>query len=306
LTENICGKSEAQLIGNTLTAALSTHWIYHFYKGFRQSVSNNETLKFSYTDKIEDGDIHYYIIASKLENNLLVTIKPKHDESMQKARLATKNKQELLERIGRTFAHEIRNPLSGMSLAVERLEEELPEAGDRYIKILETNIDRISIILKEFLFSFRNQTLSLNKCSLKEIINHTLETAGENIRLRNVKVSTDVSGSERMLALDKNKMEIALFNIITNAMEAMEPNKGHLQIKSNWTKNSCCLTIQDNGSGIPQENLTQIFDPFFSLKKNRKGLGLSLVERILTAHEASFEVLSEEGKGTNFTIFFFK
>lgn len=111
-------------------------------------------------------------------------------------------------------------------------------------------------------------------------------------------------GEDCRLQLDEPKIKIALLNLIINAIEAMEEGKGELTLSTQISGNSCCVQVQDNGSGISQENLNRLFEPYFTSKINGLGLGLAATLTILQSHRATVEVESEEGKGTTFIVTF--
>lgn len=104
------------------------------------------------------------------------------------------------------------------------------------------------------------------------------------------------------ISADIEKLEIAFLNIIVNAIEAMELNKGILNIKTENKDNRCVAVITDNGKGISKEHLSKLFEPYFTTKENGTGLGLSHTQNIIINHKASVTPESEVGKGTSFTI----
>jgi signal transduction histidine kinase len=105
-----------------------------------------------------------------------------------------------------------------------------------------------------------------------------------------------------LIKADEEKLQTAFLNIILNAIEAMEANKGILIVTSSLHSNQCIMTIEDNGRGIEPEHLKKLFEPYFSNKKQGMGLGLSATYNIITAHRGTVEVKSEVGRGTKFII----
>ena len=99
---------------------------------------------------------------------------------------------------------------------------------------------------------------------------------------------------------------MAFTNILINAIEAMEVNKGNLSILLEASADLYKISIKDNGQGIPKEYLSKLFDPFFTLKKNGMGLGLTASYSIIQSHKAKMHVDSNVGEGTNFLISFNK
>jgi signal transduction histidine kinase len=100
------------------------------------------------------------------------------------------------------------------------------------------------------------------------------------------------------------KLKMALMNLITNAVEAMEEMEGKLSLSLEKAGNRAILTITDNGCGISEENISRLFEPYFSQKRNGVGLGLTFTLNILQSHGATIDVASTLGLGSAFTIFF--
>jgi signal transduction histidine kinase len=104
--------------------------------------------------------------------------------------------------------------------------------------------------------------------------------------------------------VNKQKIEIALTNIIINAIDAMHPENGKLKLITKSINGKCVIEIEDNGIGISKENLNNIFTPYFTDKAGGMGLGLSTTLGILKENHATVEVQSEEGMGTRFILSF--
>jgi signal transduction histidine kinase len=102
--------------------------------------------------------------------------------------------------------------------------------------------------------------------------------------------------------MDVEKMKIAFLNIIINAIEAMEPDKGILDITTKKDGSDCIISIKDNGCGMDKLSLDKLFEPYFTNKPNGNGLGLANTQNIIFNHKGTIVVNSEPGKGTVFTI----
>jgi signal transduction histidine kinase len=106
------------------------------------------------------------------------------------------------------------------------------------------------------------------------------------------------------ILLDREKIKIALLNIVINAVEAMQPGKGVLKVATGLKDSQVVVSISDNGKGIAPDEIEKLFDPFFTGKPGGMGLGLTSSKNILTSHNASIEVTSSISVGTNFHIYF--
>jgi signal transduction histidine kinase len=103
---------------------------------------------------------------------------------------------------------------------------------------------------------------------------------------------------------NREKLKIAFLNIIINAVEAVEATKGELKILIDSNRESHIVTIRDNGCGIPEENISRLFEPYFTSKRNGMGLGLAATLNILQSHKATIDVSSVLREGTTFVITF--
>lgn len=213
----------------------------------------------------------------------------------------------LTGKIARTIAHEVRNPLTNLNLALDQLREELPvdnESAKLYGDIIERNARRIAQLVEEMLNSSKPKQLALELASVKEIVVDTISHARDRINLNRIELQASYQNDLPRILVDKAKIQIALLNIIINAIEAMVPGKGVLKINVFVKERFLILTISDNGKGIPASELEKLFDPFFTSKINGMGLGLTSTKNILSSHNAQVEVKSELNEGTTFIIHF--
>ena len=233
-----------------------------------------------------------------------------HDiTNIKKAELSTLQTEKLAanERLIRMLAHEIRNPLNNIILSVEHL---MPvnedESQKEFLGIIKRNSLRINKIISELLNLANPSELILEKYSLQEIMDESIANASDRIKLNKIKLEKNYPSSPLVVCVDKNKLIIAFTNILINAIEAMEVNKGNLSILLETSADFYKISIKDNGQGIPKEYLSKLFDPFFTLKKNGMGLGLTASYSIIQSHKANIQVDSHVGEGTNFLISFNK
>ncbi len=232
-----------------------------------------------------------------------------HDiSSIKKAEMANLQAHKLAmnERLMRTLAHEIRNPLNNISLSIDHFSMPLDSEEEKLalMDIMKRNCTRINHIITELLDLTKPLELTFQQHSLQEMLDESINMIRDRMNLQKVNLNKSYPGIVVSIPANRAKLVIAFTNILINAIEAMESGKGELSVKViNWP-DKAVVKIADNGAGIPEEYLTKLFDPFFTLKKNGVGLGLSVSYSIIQSHNATIEVESEMKCGTSFNIVF--
>lgn len=209
-------------------------------------------------------------------------------------------------RISRTIAHEVRNPLTNINLAVEHLRSEIKPAAETDIlfDMITRNSNRINGLISDLLNSTKAAHLNFTKVNINDLLNQSLTFAQDRIDLKEIKVIKNYDDNLCPVLADVEKLNIAFLNIIVNAIEAMEPKKGVLTITTENKDNRCVVTIADNGRGMDKESLSKLFEPYFTTKEKGTGLGLTNTQNIILSHHANIYAESEEGKGSAFIISF--
>jgi signal transduction histidine kinase len=215
-------------------------------------------------------------------------------------------------RIARTIAHEVRNPLTNINLAVEQLQSELngkeagsakgPDSADMMLEMIARNSARINLLITDLLNSTKFTELVYQRVSANQLLDETLELAKDRITLKNITVTKNYMSGICDILADRERMKIAFLNIIVNAIEAMEPGTGILQLRTFSRDDKCIITITDNGQGIDEESLSKVFDPYFTSKTRGTGLGLTNTQNIILNHNGHISLESKKGIGTTFTI----
>lgn len=210
-------------------------------------------------------------------------------------------------RIARTIAHEVRNPLTNIDLAVAEIKAAMPHQDESSLILFDMvsrNSKRINQLISELLDATRFAELNFSPVSINTLLDEALELAKDRLELNRIKVEKNYSLDICKIAVDTEKIKIAFLNLIVNAVEAMEPQKGVLQILTKGDNGKCIVEINDNGHGMTEEELNKVFEPYFSTKLNGNGLGLTNTANIILNHKGDISVTSKEGKGTIFIIKF--
>jgi signal transduction histidine kinase len=203
------------------------------------------------------------------------------------------------------LAHEVRNPLSNINLAVEMLKTTMKTEEQKiFLDIILRGSGRINDLVTDLLASTQAEEQHLERHSVHQLLDEALNMNKDRILMKNILIRKDYTTLDCKILVNKERMKIALTNIIVNAIDAMPLGKGKLKLLTRSMNNMCFMEIQDNGVGISKENLKNIFKPYFTDKPSGLGLGLSTTLDILKANHAGVEVQSEEGRGTNFILSF--
>jgi two-component system NtrC family sensor kinase len=155
--------------------------------------------------------------------------------------------------------------------------------------------------------------VALRPVDINKVVEATFSIIGHQISLEDIRVEKKLGTSLPLVRVDFDQIQQALMNIMLNAAQAM-PNGGDLRITTsvakgvkidNATRDAVRIDITDTGVGIPKENLSKLFTPFFTTKDKGKGvgLGLSVVHGIIERHHGKIEIDSDPGTGTTFSIY---
>jgi signal transduction histidine kinase len=203
------------------------------------------------------------------------------------------------------LAHEVRNPLATINLAVQMLKSPTKVIDDDlYLGIIMKASGQINDLITDLLKIWQPGEMQLGKYTIPQLLDEALAMTEDRILLKNISVRRDYSTMDCKIFVNKQKIKIALVNIILNAIDAMHPEKGKLKLITRSINGKCIIEIDDNGIGISKENLRHLFTPYFTNKAGGMGLGLTTTLGILKENNATVEVQSEEGKGTRFILSF--
>jgi len=207
-------------------------------------------------------------------------------------------------RVARTIAHEVRNPLTNISLAAEQLQELTIQNNESsmLLDMISRNSIRINQLVSDLLNATKIIELNIQPVNINKILDDTLEMAADRLDLSQVKVQKNYATDVCDVLVDEEKIKIAFLNIIVNAIEAMEKSKGILSLKTKNDGDSCIIEIEDNGNGMDDDTLQKLFEPYFTSKPNGNGLGLTNCQNIILSHRGSITVKSTLRKGTSFIV----
>ena len=233
-----------------------------------------------------------------------------HDiTNLRKAEKANLQVEKLsaMGRLARILAHEIRNPLNNINLSVEQLRTSAPEEElGIFFDIITRNSKTINDLISELLNSARPTDITLEHYSLQTILDQAIDLAIDRIKLKKIKLEFSYPEYPAMILADAEKLKIAFLNIIINSLEAMQEDSGLLRISLSERLGEYLVMIEDNGTGISDEHIARLFEPYFTSKKDGLGLGLATTLNIIQSHKGLIEVQTKPGAGTMFSMKFKK
>jgi signal transduction histidine kinase len=213
-----------------------------------------------------------------------------------------------LGKLSAGIAHEIRNPLSSIRGLAQFVYNSFPKTDERKedLSTIIQEVDRLNKLVIQVLDFAKLKKPNLTRFSLNNLIRKIAELFKLEIKDKQIEFNLKLSPDISQIQADEDQVRQILMNVIINAIQAI-PKKGEIKIKNEKGllrgKPAIKLIIEDSGIGIPEKDFNQIFDPFFSTKEQGSGLGLSIVYKLVEAHQGEIKVESKEEEGTKFVIF---
>jgi len=263
---------------------------------------------------ITDEDIHYLTMFSSqaglaIENALLYRNLEEVHQELKEAQsfFVHQEKMAALGELSTSIAHEIRNPMVSIGGFARRLDRYVPmDAPEkRYTRTIVKEVERVENILSHFLTYTHETHSSLKALDLREVMEESLSMISEGLRNGGVQLSKAFSEQIPAVKGDYYQLKQAFFNLVNNAYESMK-GEGTLFIRIhplsiNGTS-FVRVEVEDTGGGIDPEALHHIFNPFYTTKDNRLGLGLPIIHKIVTSHHGQIEVNNHPGEGVTFIL----
>lgn len=215
---------------------------------------------------------------------------------------------ERLAAVGRMaagVAHEVRNPLSSIKGLALLLKEKVGDnPNDRKAAgLLVEQVERINRTVSELLSFARPGSLNLRKTSLQALLRDTLRLIQTDAGSENIETELQLDPELMEITADPDRLNQVFINLMLNSVQAM-PEGGKLTVsaKNKSMKGTVEIRISDTGCGIPRENMSQLFYPYFTTRQGGTGIGLALSQKIVNDHKGSIRVDSVEGAGTTVTV----
>ena len=272
----------------------------------QKSVSARHEMEILYPQR---RIVRFYLVPHGKDGHFIVILTDITEEYDRTASRMESERGRVVSMLAAGVAHEIGNPLNSLYLNLQLLERmfqmEDPDLEDAKESLREARneVERLDSIINQFLKALRPAKLRLEPTQLRNVLEETLSFMQHEIKDRDVQVVCDWDDHLPLISADPAQLKQAFYNIIRNAIQAMAGG-GTLTIQCCEADEEIVMRISDTGTGIEPENMSKLFQPYFSTKESGNGIGLMVVERVFREHGAKLSIESAGGKGTSFIISF--
>jgi signal transduction histidine kinase len=248
----------------------------------------NEYIDVSSNDEIGELSVAY--------NEMVVKLRQSISEQDRLSRLAATGE------LSATLAHEIKNPLNAISVAAAYLRENYKgNLINEFIKIIQNEATRINKLTTNLLNFAKPQNPEPASSDINELVKETAFLLKQESMENNVEIEINKDVDIPPFNFDYNRIKQVLLNLVINAFEAVESG-GTIKIQTSTSNGKVLLVVEDDGKGIPGEDLKNIFNPFFTTKTRGTGLGLAISKKIAKEHGGDLHIESKLSRGSRFTL----
>jgi len=259
----------------------------------------------SSVDRIAEGGAEGTIETSSLDE--IGTLAGAFNEMLAKQRESFAERERLTRlaatgELSATLAHEIKNPLNAIGSAALYLQKNFKsELVREFTKIIYEEVSRINKLTTSLLTFARPLRPEFNPADVNKLVLETINLLREESEERGLSIKPELQEGMPKVLLDPDQMKQVLINLLLNSFDAT-PGEGSVHIATSSSNGDVLVSVRDSGSGIPEENMEKIFNPFFTSKTRGTGLGLALTRKVVKEHGGEIDVQSTAGRGSTFTV----
>lgn len=272
----------------------------------RQKLLNRWKLRFRAKDEIDNLADHFDEMMSRL-NDAYINLQNTQDKLLQSEKLAT------IGTISSGIAHEINNPIAGVKNCLRRIEKDPQniEQNMKYISMMNDAVERIEKVVRSLLNFSRKENLKIEPVYITDIIERAILLLAYRLEKSRVVITQDYQPDLPQIKASPNHIEQVILNLLLNAIDSIEEkgsNYRRININISTKEQFIKMNISDNGMGISEDKIKNIFDPFYTTKPlgHGTGLGLAVISNIINSHNGKIEIKSKVGEGTTFTIYLWR
>lgn len=208
-------------------------------------------------------------------------------------------------------AHEIKNPLASISIYLQLMDKMMEKNGSmtreeahKYLDVVSEEVDRLNRITVDFLFAVKPMKVDLSLCSINDIVNKTLKVVKAELDERGIEIRVHLATSLAKVFADVSLLEQAILNLVKNAIQAMPQDRAdpRITVSTYMESDMVKVSVQDNGCGMTEDQMSKIFEPYYTTKSSGTGLGLTVLFKIMKQHGGDVVVHSMHGEGSEFIL----
>lgn len=308
--EKVIGKRPEEIVGRKLTEFILPEEYVPYQRMFQKLLDTGEPQLFQKKSISSDNEIVYieYNVSpifndhKEIESFVIVgrniTDRVKNDAAFRNL-----DRLSIIGQLAAGVAHEIRNPLTSLKGFAKLLQTSIHQnKQDQYLSIIMNELDRIDMIVNEFMSLAKPQAILFERENLKNILDSTVNILHPQALLHNVQINIDYEKKNIDLLCSPNQLKQVFVNFLKNAIESM-PNGGNVHIQVQQIENRrVIITFADEGIGIEEELKQYLGTPFYTTKDKGIGLGLTVSNKIILEHNGTMKIDSQIGKGTTVSV----
>ena len=208
-------------------------------------------------------------------------------------------------------AHEIKNPLASISIYLQLMDKMMEKNGSmtreeahKYLDVVSEEVDRINKIAVDFLFAVKPMKVDLSVCNINDIVRKTVDVVKAELAEKGIELGVNLATSLPKVFADCSLMQQSILNLVKNAMQAMpqDREKPSIVISTFIESDMVKISVQDNGCGMTEDQMSKIFEPYYTTKSSGTGLGLTVLFKIMKQHGGDVTVHSTQGEGSEFIL----
>jgi signal transduction histidine kinase/HAMP domain-containing protein len=307
--ESILGRGRWEIMGRTLTEIFPPSSALG--AALRNAIELRQPLK-DVALTLEDGPGTRVLVSAEMLEafpdrqriGALITLRDAETRRQIRSQLDVSARLAAISRLTGGVAHEIKNPLQAITVHMEVLKSKLAGQYDEVgveIETIAREILRLDRVVKTFLDFTRPVDLKMRDVGMVALAQDVAALVGPSAARQNVRIELDAEPGETFVHGDRDLLQQAILNVVVNGVEAMK-NGGLLRIQLLREGDECCVSISDEGAGIPPEIRERIFHLYFTTKGKGSGIGLAMTFRVVQLHNGTIDFTSESGRGATFRL----